>query len=105
MLHPLALLLWVAAALAAVSGSGTLAIAAVAVIVLNVTLAYAQELQAERATEALRELLPARAREGVWRVGFELGDRESEFGLDVLGEPFGVAPAVFAAAHHHDLGR
>ena len=60
--HPLALLLWVAAALAAVSGSRTLAIAIVAVIVLNAGLAYAQELQAERATEALRELLPVRAR-------------------------------------------
>ena len=60
--HPLALLLWLAATLAAVSGSQTLAIAIVAVIVLNAALAYAQELQAERATEALRELLPVRAR-------------------------------------------
>ncbi|MGZ4306437.1 MAG: cation-translocating P-type ATPase [Solirubrobacteraceae bacterium] len=68
--HPLALLLWLAAALAAVSGSNTLAIAIVAVIVLNATLAYAQELQAERATEALRELLPSRAR--VRRDGAEL---------------------------------
>ena len=60
--HPLALLLWMAAALAAASGSSTLAIAIVAVIVLNAVLAYAQELQAERATEALKELLPVRAR-------------------------------------------
>jgi magnesium-transporting ATPase (P-type) len=62
LVHPLALLLWVAAGLAAVSGSGTLAIAIVAVIVLNAALAYAQELQAERATEALRELLPIHSR-------------------------------------------
>ena len=60
--HPLALLLWIAAVLAAVSGSQTLAIAIVAVIVLNAALAFMQELQAERATEALRELLPVRAR-------------------------------------------
>ena len=60
--HPLALLLWVAAALSAASGSMTLAIAIVAVIVLNAGLAYAQEMQAERATEALRELLPPQAR-------------------------------------------
>ena len=60
--HPLALLLWVAAALSAVSGSMTLAIAIVAVIVLNAALAYVQEMQAERATEALRELLPPQAR-------------------------------------------
>jgi len=68
--HPLALLLWVAAALAAASGSRTLAIAIVAVIMLNAVLAYAQELQAERATEALKELLPVRAR--VRRDGTEL---------------------------------
>jgi magnesium-transporting ATPase (P-type) len=60
--HPLALLLWVAAALSLASGNRTLAIAIVAVILLNAGLAYAQELQAERATEALKELLPPHAR-------------------------------------------
>jgi calcium-translocating P-type ATPase len=60
--HPLALLLWVAAALALASGNQTLALAIVAVILLNAALAYAQELQAERATEALKELLPPHAR-------------------------------------------
>jgi len=50
--------LWVAAALAAASGSRTLAIAIVAVIVLNAVLAYAQELQADRG-----EGLPFRAGE------------------------------------------
>ena len=68
--HPLALLLWVAAALASASGNQTLAIAIVAVILLNAALAYMQELQAERATEALRELLPPHAR--VRRDGTEL---------------------------------
>jgi magnesium-transporting ATPase (P-type) len=62
LVHPLALLLWVAAALASASGNQTLAIAIVAVILLNAALAYAQELQGERATEALRELLPPQAR-------------------------------------------
>ena len=60
--HPLALLLWVAAALSLASGNRTLALAIVAVILLNAALAYAQELQAERATEALKELLPPQAR-------------------------------------------
>ena len=66
--HPLALLLWVAAPLAAVSGSQTLAIAIaiVVVIVLNAALAYPQELQTERATEALRE--PLRADRGPRRA-------------------------------------
>ena len=59
-----------AAALASASGNQTLAIAIVAVILLNAALAYMQELQAERATEALRELLPPHAR--VRRDGTEL---------------------------------
>src|SRR5579875_2781851 len=69
-IHPLALLLWVAAALSVASGDRTLGCAVVAVIFLNAALAFAQELQAERATEALRELLPPQAR--VRRDGREL---------------------------------
>jgi calcium-translocating P-type ATPase len=60
--HPLALLLWTAAALAVAAGNATLAAAIVAVIVLNAVLAFAQEAQAERATEALGELLPPQVR-------------------------------------------
>lgn len=60
--HPLALLLWAAAVLAAVAGIVPLAIAIVAVIVINAVFAFAQELQAERATEALSEYLPPHAR-------------------------------------------
>ncbi len=60
--HPLALLLWVAAALSLATGVLALAVAIVVVIVLNAAFAFAQERQAEHATEALRDLLPARAR-------------------------------------------
>ena len=60
--HPLALLLWLAAALALLTGVLTLAIAIVVVIVLNAAFAFAQERQAEHATEALRGLLPPHAR-------------------------------------------
>ena len=60
--HPLALLLWAAAALAMLAGNPTLAGAIVAVIVLNALLAFLQEVQAERATEALSELLPPQVR-------------------------------------------
>lgn len=69
--HPLALLLWLAAALAAVSGTIALAIAILAVIVLNAALAFVQEQQAERAVEALAAYLPANAtaiRDGVRTV-------------------------------------
>ncbi|WP_020012974.1 cation-translocating P-type ATPase [Promicromonospora sukumoe] len=59
--HPLALLLWLAAALAFLSGTAALGYAIVAVIVLNAALAFAQEQQAERAVEALAAYLPATA--------------------------------------------
>ena len=66
--HPLALLLWAAAALAAATGVAVLAFAIVGVIVLNAILAFWQEQQAEHAVAALREYLPPQAavvRDGV----------------------------------------
>lgn len=59
--HPLALLLWAAAALAWVAGIAPIAAAVVVVIVLNAAFAFVQEVQAERAVEALAEYLPPRA--------------------------------------------
>ena len=59
--HPLALLLWVAAALAFAAGTPILGAAIVAVILLNAVFAFAQERQAERAIEALRSYLPQQA--------------------------------------------
>ena len=61
-IHPLAALLWVAALLALAGGTPALAAAIVAVIVLNAAFAFVQELQAERATEALADMLPPRVR-------------------------------------------
>jgi ATPase, P-type (transporting), HAD superfamily, subfamily IC/ATPase, P-type (transporting), HAD superfamily, subfamily IC len=72
--HPLALLLWGAGGLALVGGNATLAVAIVAVIVINAVLAFFQEVQAERATEALREFLPPHVR--VRRDG-QLADLEA----------------------------
>ncbi|MGB6164488.1 MAG: cation-transporting P-type ATPase [Pseudonocardiaceae bacterium] len=63
--HPLALVLAVAAVLAWVSGTPSLGIAIAAVIVLNAAFAFFQEVQAERAVEALAAFLPSHAR--VWR--------------------------------------
>jgi len=59
--HPLALLLFLAAALAFAGSSVILGLAVLAVIVLNALFAFAQERQAERAVEALRAYLPQRA--------------------------------------------
>jgi P-type E1-E2 ATPase len=60
--HPLALVLVVAAVLAWLTGTPVLAAAIVAVIVLNAGFAFVQELQAERAVEALAAYLPTHAR-------------------------------------------
>ncbi len=57
--HPLALLLWGAAALAAVAGIVPVAVAIVVVILVNAGFAFAQEMQAERAVETLRRYLPS----------------------------------------------
>jgi len=59
--QPLAVLLAVAAALAWASGTPRLGIAIVVVIVLNAGFAFAEEMQAERAVEALAAFLPERA--------------------------------------------
>ena len=56
--HPLALLLWLAAALSFAVGSDTVAIAVLLVILLNAVFAFVQEMQAERAVEALAQYLP-----------------------------------------------
>ena len=56
--HPLALLLWAAAVLAWLAGIIPVAIAIVIVIFLNALFAFVQELQAERAVEALQAYLP-----------------------------------------------
>jgi calcium-translocating P-type ATPase len=61
LVHPLALLLWGAAALSLVTGSSALAGAIVVVILLNAVLAFVQERQGERAVDALRAYLPPTA--------------------------------------------
>ncbi|MGE5857019.1 MAG: cation-translocating P-type ATPase [Solirubrobacterales bacterium] len=60
--HPLALLLWAAAGLAWIAGIVPVAIAIVVVIAVNAIFAFVQELQAERAVEALAAYLPSEAR-------------------------------------------
>jgi len=70
LIHPLALLLWLAASMAAISGTPTLALAIVSVVLLNAGFAFIQERHAERAVEALAAYLPEQARvvrEGVAR--------------------------------------
>ncbi|MGY3556465.1 cation-translocating P-type ATPase [Williamsia sp. R60] len=67
--HPLALLLWLAAALAWISDSQPLALAIVAVVIINAGFAFVQERHAEQAVEALSAIIPETAR--VMRQGPE----------------------------------
>ncbi len=60
--HPLALLLWLAAILSFAVGSPTVAIAVLLVIFLNALFAFMQEMQAERAVEALAQFMPQKVR-------------------------------------------
>ncbi|HEX2707090.1 MAG TPA: cation-transporting P-type ATPase, partial [Solirubrobacterales bacterium] len=60
--HPLALLLWLAALLLILVGSKVVAAAVLLIILLNATFAFVQEMQAERAVEALAQFIPQRAR-------------------------------------------
>jgi calcium-translocating P-type ATPase len=60
--HPLAILLWAAAGLAWIAGILPIALAIVVVILINAAFAFVQEMQAERAVEALAAYLPERAR-------------------------------------------
>ncbi|MEU4262724.1 cation-transporting P-type ATPase [Streptomyces sp. NPDC025273] len=59
--HPLALLLWAAAALAFLAGIPVLGSAIIAVILVNAAFALTQERQAERAVETLARYLPDHA--------------------------------------------
>ncbi len=68
LVHPLALLLWIAAGLSLVTRTPLLCVAIVAVIWLNAVFAFVQERQGERAVEALTAYLPQQAtvlRDGV----------------------------------------
>jgi calcium-translocating P-type ATPase len=60
--HPLALLLWAAAALAWLASITPVAIAIVVVIVINAIFAFVQEMQAERSVEALAQYIPPLAK-------------------------------------------
>lgn len=60
--HFFAIMLWVATALALLAGLPALAVAITVIVVLNGVFAFVQEHRADRATEKLGELMPARAR-------------------------------------------
>ncbi|HET7540619.1 MAG TPA: cation-transporting P-type ATPase [Polyangiaceae bacterium] len=67
--HFFAILLWIAGALAVAAGMPELGLAIFLVIVINGVFAYLEEHRAERAAQALQQLMPRRAvveRDGSW---------------------------------------
>jgi Ca2+-transporting ATPase len=74
MLHFMALLLWVAGALAFAAGTPALGWAIWAVVLINGLFSFWQDYQAERTLAALQRALPRRVR--VWRGG-QLGEVEA----------------------------
>ncbi len=104
--HPLALLLWLAAGLSLLVGSQTVGIAVVLVIVLNAAFAFAQELQAERAVEALAGYMPQHAnvlRDGAARVIEAVGLVPGDVVLLEEGERIAADMRLLAGAVEVDL--
>ena len=71
-----ALLLWVAGALAFIANIPELGFAIIAVIIINAVFSFWQEYKAEKAVEALRQLIPSYSR--VFRDGEEIKILSSE---------------------------
>jgi hypothetical protein len=105
--HPLALLLWLAAVLALASGAPALCGAIVAVIAINATFAFAQERQAERAIEALTRYLLQQAIVVKTLQGVCVLTRAFVVFQPTRGRTRwrGDGPALMRALHQHQLGQ
>ncbi len=103
MTHFFAAMLWVAGGLAILAGMPQLGMAIFVVVVINGVFAFTQEYRAERASEALRDLLPRQA--VVVRDGYPITINASELVRDdlVVLRPGDRVSADMAIVESHDL--
>jgi magnesium-transporting ATPase (P-type) len=103
LVHLFALLLWAGALLALLGGLPELSAAIVVVVLVNAVFAFAQEYRAERASDALRRVLPQTAR--VRRDGeeHELPAEELVPGDVVVLEPGDRVSADAEVVSRHEL--
>jgi Ca2+-transporting ATPase len=103
LVHLFALLLWGGAALAFVAGIPELGAAIVVVVLVNAAFAFAQEYRAERASDALRRMLPQTARVRRDGVAVEVPAEELVPGDLLLLEPGDRVSADGCLLERHDL--
>ncbi|HSC91504.1 MAG TPA: cation-transporting P-type ATPase [Gaiellaceae bacterium] len=103
LVHLFALLLWGGAVLAFVAGMPELSIAIVVVVLVNAFFAFAQEYRAERASDALRRMLPQTARVRRDGVAVVVPAEELVPGDVVLLEPGDRVSADANVLVRHDL--
>jgi magnesium-transporting ATPase (P-type) len=103
LVHLFALLLWLGAALALVGGLPQLAAAIVVVILVNAVFAFVQEHRAERASDALRRVLPQTARVRRGGEEYEIPAEELVPGDLVVLEPGDRISADAEVVSRHEL--
>ena len=103
LVHLFALLLWAGAGLAVLGGLPELSIAIVTVILVNAVFAFVQEYRAERAVEALREMLPRDVRVRRDGVATSVGSEDVVPGDVLLLAPGDKIAADAQLVATHDL--
>jgi magnesium-transporting ATPase (P-type) len=103
LVHLFALLLWAGAALALIGGLPELSAAIVVVILVNAVFAFVQEYRAERAVEALRQMLPLEVRVRRDRVAVSIRSEEVVPGDVLLLAPGDKVAADAELVSRHDL--
>jgi magnesium-transporting ATPase (P-type) len=103
LVHLFAVLLWIGAALALVGGLPELTAAILVVILVNAVFAFVQESRAERASDALRHILPRTARVRRGGEEYEISAEELVPGDVVILTPGDRISADAEVVSHHEF--